>query len=182
MLRNWIRAWLPGPFLPSTVIIKKLKSRDWEKEFDTEIDMYKRLSPLQGYVVPTLYGEVRLDGKRALLLEDVGGRHLGALAEGVDEYEGGYSEVEIELMLREAYEAILGLGVVPVDANLGNYVLADGRIVIVDHEQDELVEPKDNIPGIINSAVESIMDWYKYFLQQAAAERERESRVPLGRP
>ncbi|KAK1763233.1 hypothetical protein QBC33DRAFT_598781 [Phialemonium atrogriseum] len=79
--QDWIRTWFPGPFLPGTVIIKKLKA-EWEEEFDTEIRMYNKLKLIQGQVVPVFYGEIRADGTGALFLSDVGGKHLGAITDG----------------------------------------------------------------------------------------------------
>lgn len=83
MISSGIAALLPEWFLPDHIIIKMQKQGDeYEEEmetqnFDNEVNAYARLKPLQGVVVPKLYGQVRLDGKRALLLQNVGGVSLG---------------------------------------------------------------------------------------------------------
>lgn len=156
IVQDWIRTCFPGPFLPGTVIIKKLKA-EWEEEFDTEIRMYNKLKPIQGQVVPVFHGEVGADGTRALLLSDVGGKHLGAITDGE------YSEEEIERMVRASLKAILNLGVVPYDANLVNCLVTEDRVV-VDHEQDEDVEAGgDTLDELLDSKAEEIMYWYRYF-------------------
>jgi hypothetical protein len=57
--------------LPRTFILKKQKP-DWDDEFENEKHMYARLSAIQGSKIPVCFGETSLDGRRALVLSDVG--------------------------------------------------------------------------------------------------------------
>ncbi|KAK1763234.1 hypothetical protein QBC33DRAFT_598782 [Phialemonium atrogriseum] len=67
-------------------------------------------------------------------------------------------------MVRASLKAILGLGVVPYDANLVNCLVTEDRVVIVDHEQDEDAEAGDDtLDELLDSKAEEIMYWYSYF-------------------
>ncbi len=185
LVQGWVRAWFPGPFLPDTVLIKELKAPDWEKEFNNEIKMYRRLRPIQGRAVPIFYGETKIEGTRALVMEYVDGRMLGAQAMGGEAYRGNpiyrdpgdqpfvrYSEAEIEVMIRKALTPILELGVEPSDITFSNFLLASGgRGVFVDHEQDELLSPETNVAQFIDVQTEDLMDWYRRFKQMAEQQK-----------
>lgn len=138
-LRSWVRYWFPAPFLPPTVVVKKLRP-DRADEFENEIHMYCKLKPLQGFQVPVLYGEIRVEGCRALLLSDAGGDQIRALP-GLPA--GSPEEEELKQKLREALRPLYRLGISPVDADVVNcHITGDGRrIVLVDHGQDEVIEP-----------------------------------------
>lgn len=126
---------------------------DWEEEFDTEIKMYKRLKPIQGLVVPVFYGETTVDASRAIVMSDVGGKQLLAISYSE------YSREELQDMLLTALRAIYGLGISPYDANLLNCHVVDGRVVIVDHEQDEDIDEdyRDMLDDIIEGKADSII-------------------------
>lgn len=148
-----LKSWFPGPFLPTVLIVKQQKP-DWEAEFDNEIKTYQRLAPLQGSVVPVLYGTVTFEGVRALLLSDLGGRQIASV---------GYDVVSRETlrdMLISALRPTFDLGIYPYDANLLNCHLVDGnKIMIVDHELDEDLEEGDGeeLGEQVEGQVESIM-------------------------
>ncbi|KAH8907417.1 hypothetical protein BR93DRAFT_977359 [Coniochaeta sp. PMI_546] len=137
----------------ATAIRWQLKP-DWEGDFDNEIKMYSRLKPLQDVVVPVFYGEIKVDGTRALLLSDVGGKPLVAVNYAK------YSRGDLERMVQTALRAIYSMGVSPCDANLVNCHVVGDRIMIVDHEQDEELEEeyKDQLDELVEAKAESIMD------------------------
>lgn len=152
-LQHRLPAWFPGPFLPDTVIIKASKP-DWDEEFNNEIQAYHRLRPIQGVVVPVCYGVTTVEGgTRALLLSDVGGRQLATVSyadHGFDELKG---------MVRTAIGAIYRLGMSPYDANLVNCHVVGGRVMVVDHEQDEVLEDdmEYRLDKLIEAKTDSIM-------------------------
>ncbi|OIW30514.1 hypothetical protein CONLIGDRAFT_630491 [Coniochaeta ligniaria NRRL 30616] len=151
-LHNLITEWFPGLFLPDTVIIKELKP-DWDEEFNNEIRMYRKLKPIQDVVVPVFYGEIRVDGTRALLLSDVGGKPLVAVTFAE------HRRNDLERMVQTALRAIYGLGVSPCDANLVNCHVVGDRVMIVDHEQDEDLEEglRDRLDEVVEAKAERIM-------------------------
>lgn len=63
---------LPEWFLPREIVLKKEKE-GWGEEFETEKATYEALKPLQGDAIPICYGEIDYDGRRTLVLSDVGG-------------------------------------------------------------------------------------------------------------
>lgn len=135
-MASHLRAWLPGPFLPPSIVVKQRKD-GWEEEFANEICRYEQLTALQGTVVPVFFGTTTMDGTPALVLSDVAGKQL--LAVPYSEY----SRDELEEKLCAAMYAVYKLGVSLDDTNLVNCHLVDGRIFIVDHEQDEDLEDED---------------------------------------
>lgn len=140
--------------MPTDLIIKQQKP-DWEAEFDNEIRMYQRLAPLQGSVVPVLYGTVAFEGVRALLLSDLGGRQIASVGYDV------VSRDTLRNMLIASLRPIYDLGICPYDANLLNFHLVDGnKIMIVDHEQDDDLEEGDEeeLDELVEGKAESIMD------------------------
>lgn len=151
MVAAWLINAFPGPFLPNTIVFKEMKP-DWEAEFDDEIQMYSRLSSLQGSVVPVFYGVgLRCDNRRrGLVFSDVGGRQLG----GVSYSEYGFDT--LKSMVRESLAAIYRLGLSPCDANPVNCLVVGDRVVIVDHEQDE--ELDERRAGVRRGAVDRRKD------------------------
>lgn len=172
-LRHCLTRWFPGAFLPDTVIVKMLKP-DWDEEFDAEISMYRgRLKPVQGVVVPAFYGETVVDdgdggATRAMLLSDVGGKQLAAVACGE------YDADELRSMVKTAVGAVYRLGVSPSDANLVNCHVVDGdRVMIVDHEQDVELDDGEghHVEELIEDKVDSIMERY-WNVRQSAEEMD----------
>ncbi|KAB5571988.1 hypothetical protein GE09DRAFT_1097799, partial [Coniochaeta sp. 2T2.1] len=102
-----------------------------DAEFDNEVRMYNRLRPIQGTVVPVVYGVATgcgEDGReeRAPVISNVRGRQLGSISyteHSLDELRG---------MVNTALEAIYQLGVSPTDTNLANYLIVGDRVMVID--------------------------------------------------
>lgn len=135
-MASYLRAWLPVPFLPASIVVKQRK-KDWEDEFATEIGQYEQLKALQGTVVPVFFGTTTMDGTPALVLSNVAGKQLLAVSYSK------YNRDELEDKLCAAVYAVYKLGVSLDDTNLVNCHLVDGKVFIVDHEQDEDLEDED---------------------------------------
>ncbi len=71
-IQHFARTTWPVYFLPDVVVVKKLKA-GWDDEFQNEQNMYKKLAPLQGRVIPIFYGVAQCEGTRALILSEVQG-------------------------------------------------------------------------------------------------------------
>jgi hypothetical protein len=153
--RKWLQRFLPGPFLPPTVIIKKLKPT-WDAEFDHEKSIYQKLKPLQGHVIPILYGEGSCDGTRALVLSDVGGVSL------YGDQVRCLSESRIKEMLRPALRAILSMGVEPGDENPRNFHLVEDRIFILDFEDTAPVNPS-RVDELEEAVAEAVAHWTVFY-------------------
>ena len=157
LIVSWLHHWVqglakaiwPGLFLPDLVVLKVQKV-GWDEEFENERRMYNRLKPLQGTVIPTLNGETVFYGRPALVLSYIDGASL---------HKARHLEVsEVEQMLKDAYQALAVHGVVQEDINLDNFIVVDGRIVILDME--EMVEPPD--ADEIDFAAYSVVDALVY--------------------
>lgn len=122
-----LKAIYPEWFLPSTVILKKRKP-DWDKEFENEKLMYRRLKPLQGRFIPYFYGQAIYDGSPALVLSEIVGRRLFdiTMQHGEDE--------EFEKKLVEVYKALTHYGVIHGDSKLDNAIHVGDRVMLFDLE------------------------------------------------
>ncbi|KAK4642584.1 hypothetical protein QC761_0086030 [Podospora bellae-mahoneyi] len=132
-----IRIYYPGWFLPPIIILKKRKV-GWEDEFEREKQVYEVLKPLQGTVIPYLYGEGVYDGSPALVLSFIRGKTVYELLR-----EGRLPEdKDLEALrnsLQDALRALTGYGVEYTDMKTDNFLLTDdGRATVVDLEQAEL--------------------------------------------
>lgn len=131
--RSWAKSVIPEWFLPETVILKPEKDTGEEgvgaELFDTEVEAYARLSPLQGTVTPVCYGQARYNGRRALILQDVDGKCIHE-PEGLT-----LSLYDLSNMLHQCYSALHACGVHQEDPQLNNFVLADNRLVALDFER-----------------------------------------------
>ncbi|RSL50051.1 hypothetical protein CEP51_015396 [Fusarium floridanum] len=135
-LQSLPRALFPGFFLPDRVILKRLKP-DWLDEFDNEKRIYERLKNLQGRMIPRLYGEARFEGTRALVLAEV----LGIMPWEQELPPPKLEEFKalVEVVFRELN--VLGLGY--EDISMGNFIIAEDRVVLVDLESVYEAEPED---------------------------------------
>ncbi|KAF7906121.1 hypothetical protein EAF00_000400 [Botryotinia globosa] len=124
----YFKTFYPECFLPPTVILKKRKP-DWDKEFEVEKQMYRRLQPLQGKFIPYFYGEAIYDGAPALVLSEIIGRRLFdiTMKHGEDD--------EFQRKLEVVYKALTIYGVAHNDSKLDNAIDVGDRVMIFDLEQ-----------------------------------------------
>ncbi|KAK4177782.1 lipopolysaccharide core heptose(II) kinase RfaY [Triangularia setosa] len=105
----WVHVAFPEWFLPDHIVLKQQKQGEEEvvtaELFDTEVQAYNRLQPLQGMVVPTCYGRLHYNGTRALILEYLGGTSLSS-PEGVT-----LRLEELSALLQPCYRALHAFGV-----------------------------------------------------------------------
>ncbi len=137
---------LIAPFFPrwtlARTFILKLQKPDWDEEFENEKRMYARLSAIQGSTVPICFGETSLDGRRALLLSDVGRVTL------CDKPSLQRDRDEMEKMIEDAFWALAKFGVGYGDIKLDNFHLVNcpggdnHKIMIVDLESVEELDPR----------------------------------------
>lgn len=147
----------PGLFLPSQLILKKLK-KDWDEEFDNERQIYERLKPLQGCAIPRLYGEVRCEGTRALILEKV---------DGVLPFKQTRPYLEREELRQQVTEVLRKLqdfGLAYEDPKLSNLLLLKDRAVLLDLEMAWEPEPADQ-EFILKTRVNMFLREYDEFLK-----------------
>ncbi|RSL80167.1 hypothetical protein CEP52_017426 [Fusarium oligoseptatum] len=121
-------AWVfPAFALPDNVVLKKEKP-NWEEEYDNENAMYKRLHSLQGRTIPRFYGEAVFEGARAMVLSRI---------EGIYPFEQPLPPLPADDFMKlgeEALSEINAFGLSYDDVKLDNFLLVQGRIVIVDLE------------------------------------------------
>lgn len=93
---------------------------------------YEKLGPVQGSVIPRCFGQIEYDGKRALILSDIGGYCI-ATPEGAV-----LDEKDFRPLLKKALTSISKLGVSHDDNKLDNFHLVTedrkDRVMIVDLE------------------------------------------------
>lgn len=132
-LRSRIEYLFPEWFLPSSTILKCIRSRegeDPEESFQAELRAYECLGALQGVVVPRLYGTVRYNGQDALLLQYIPGPTLA-------DPEGATMTVDESFsLLQRPYSSMISFGAIQEDAQLRNFILDTQRrrIMVVDLE------------------------------------------------
>lgn len=154
-IRTWFESSLPEWTLPSRLILKKHKE-GWDDEFEMEKATYTKLRSLQGIVISRLFGELRYDNTRALLLSDIGGVCL-ATPEG--------SLLELADFRRLLYQALTTLShfkILQEDVKLDNFHLTNDKVMIVDLEKvsEESLSDEDLDFGI-KSAVDSLAAFYE---------------------
>ena len=161
-VRERIETFLPCPFLPPTIIIKKLKPT-WDAEFDDEKGIYKKLASIQGRVIPVLYGEgICADGTRALLLSDVGDTSLHAKQVKI------FDKPTLKCMLKPAVKAMLELGVEPADQNPRNYHLVGDKIFVLDFEDTTEVDPAE-VDDLAEAVADGVAHWTVFYHQHNTA-------------
>ncbi|KAL2676457.1 hypothetical protein Neosp_010215 [[Neocosmospora] mangrovei] len=140
--QNFAQALFPAYFLPSRIVLKKMKP-EWDEEFNNEVGMYDRLQPVQGHLIPICFGLAWCDGKRALVLSEVNG--VLPFEQPLD---SPSDADEFCRRLRTAYGE-----------------LVDDRIVIVDLESVEEAEEEGAIERVVESNVEFARDRYRSYLK-----------------
>lgn len=154
-IRTWFESSFPEWTIPSRLILKKYKE-GWDEEFEMEKATYAKLRSLQAIVIPKLFGELRYDNTRALLLSDIGGVCLatpeGALLELAD----------FRRLLCQALTALSQFKILQEDVKLDNFHLVDDKIIIIDLEKisEEPLSNEDLDFGI-KSIVDSLATFYK---------------------
>ncbi|KAH8663751.1 hypothetical protein BGZ61DRAFT_431711 [Ilyonectria robusta] len=159
ILQSFFKKIWPGYFLPSTVVLKKLKP-DWDDEFENEKYIYKRLEYQQGRLVPVLYGEGRCDETRVLILSYI---------DGVRPFEQKppvLRREDFKQRLEAAYQELGVLGLSHDDPKLDNFLIVDDRIALVDLES--VADPGSDLEHVISSYVLHVMDQYDSFLKRQA--------------
>lgn len=134
LVKNTIRYFWPGLFLPPRIIIKK-KKKGWEEEFETERAAYAKLKPAQGYLVPVFCGEVTCEGSQALVLSEVDGTMPFEQKEPLD-------RAEFKKRLTQACQELATFGLFPGDIKLANILLVGDGVVFLDLEFFYEVEPE----------------------------------------
>lgn len=127
----WLRKNLREWCLPESIVLKAAKD-GWDEEFEREKATYEYLQPLQGVTIPRYYGCLDYEGKKALVLSNIGGACL-ATPEGAV-----LDERDLRELVMEALTALTSMGVAYDDTKLDNFHLVtdNGRdkIMIVDLE------------------------------------------------
>lgn len=158
-VRSWVEACFPEWFLPERVVLKTHKRGDVEDEIangyiDTEIEAYRRLTPVQGLLIPRCFGEARYNGARALVIEDVGGHSL-------ESPEGALLTIEeLAPMLQECYRGLRAFGVGHGDPLPGNFHIVQGRIIALDLEMAEFDPPTEKLELRIGTDTENVLEAY----------------------
>ena len=156
-VRNWLESLLPEWTIPTELILKSQK-RNWGDEFAAEKVAYTKLRPLQGVVVPRLFGEVYFEGTVALLMTDIGGIALTEPGAAMLELS------EFQRLLGEALDALCDFGVLHDDLKLDNFHLVGSSIKVVDFEMtiESGVYPTDEGRRTrIDNTISHLMDAYQ---------------------
>lgn len=158
-IRDFCQALLPGYFLPSRIILKKMKP-EWEDEFINEVRTYERLQPVQGHLVPKCFGVAYCDGTKALVLSEVNG--VLPFEQPVD---APLNADEFRRRLEAAFGELGTFGLMYGDPKLDNCLLVDDRIVIIDLESAEEGKEEGDIEFVTESNVEFLGDRYRGYLK-----------------
>jgi tRNA A-37 threonylcarbamoyl transferase component Bud32 len=122
--------------------------------FDTEVKAYDLLKPLQGVVIPTCYGRLHYNGRRALLLEYLGGVSMSSP-------EGATLRLEeLSTLLQPCYRALHALGVHHDDPNLSNFHLVNGKIMVLDLETADFGLSADDRAFFLTTSIGHLADNY----------------------
>ncbi|KAK0753515.1 hypothetical protein B0T18DRAFT_434257 [Schizothecium vesticola] len=134
-VQGWIRAIFPEWFLPGYVVMKMRRFGAYkeilDEDFDAELKAYRLMKPIQGLVIPKFFGHVRCNGRRAMILEHLPGIQMSSP-------EGATLKMnELAALLLPCFRAMHPFRVQYGDANLSNFVLVDGRMMVWDLEDVE---------------------------------------------
>lgn len=157
-LRSWAHSSYPEWFLPTNIVLKRQKD-GWDEEFDTERSTYEELACLQGLVIPTCYGQVQSDGKRALVLSDIGGACVASPEGAV------LTEQDVQPLFEQALGTLVSHGISHGDLKLDNFDLVGNpgnrAIMIVDLESVDIIQPEPDRAWIVQSDVSFLMQAYR---------------------
>jgi serine/threonine protein kinase len=149
-IQSLLQRIFPEWFLPRIIILKE-KTTKREKYFDNELEMYKRLQPLQGDCIPRLLGVATTNGWiPTLVLEYVDGTPLNKLKPGdarantedrtktaaPQESPDNYAVIKLVLRqgLQHTFDLFRQMGVAHGDPELHNFIRVDDRVKAVDLE------------------------------------------------
>ncbi|KAL1848337.1 hypothetical protein VTK73DRAFT_10140 [Phialemonium thermophilum] len=151
-----LRTAVPEWFLPRDIVLKR-KKYGWDEEFETELQTYEKLRPVQGRVVPVFYGRVDYQGAPAIVLSDVGGVCLAEPAGAVLEPEA------LGPLLHLAQSVLADLGVLHDDIKLDNFRLADSgdQIWIVDLERVVTDLDEEDLRFMVDSNTSRLLGYYQ---------------------
>lgn len=155
-IQSLAKCFAPGYFLPSRIVVKKLKS-GWSDEFKNEKSMYERLLPLQGSLIPRCFGETTVHGTRALVLSEVNG------IESCNQKFPCLEPSEFQRRIEEGFAELAKFGVAYGDLKLDNFLLVGDRVVIVDLESVWEDTP-DEIEYANETHVEHLISMYERHL------------------
>ncbi|GAB1313087.1 hypothetical protein MFIFM68171_03297 [Madurella fahalii] len=177
-LQSAARIAFPEWFLPDRIILKSQKRHEDIEElvarslFDTEVEAYNRLKPLQGLDVPICYGRVQYNGQRALLLEHLGGSSLASVENMLFDLD------ELADLLQAVYQRLQTVNVQQDDPQLGNYqvVVEHGkkRLKALDFERVSFDPREDDENILTKNHIEELIWRYrcrrKYFRMEGLLE------------
>jgi hypothetical protein len=157
----WIRQNLHEWCLPESIVLKIAKD-GWDDEFEREKATYEYLRPLQGVTIPRYYGCSDYEGKKALVLSNIGGACL-ATPEGAV-----LNEKDLRELATEALRALFSMGVAYDDTKLDNFHLVtdNGRdkIMIVDLEIVDQSLSEDDLAFTTETEVNHLILLYRMHL------------------
>ncbi|KAJ3469507.1 hypothetical protein MRS44_003572 [Fusarium solani] len=156
VIQSLAKSVIPGNFLPSRIVIKKLKP-GWNDEFKNEKIMYERLLSLQGSLIPKCFGETTVHGTRALILSEVDG------VESCNQKFPCLEPPEFQRRIEEAFAELAKFGLAYGDLKLDNFLLVGDRVVIVDLESVWEDTP-DEIEYANETHVEHLISMYERHL------------------
>ncbi|KAI0098232.1 hypothetical protein GGR51DRAFT_538779 [Nemania sp. FL0031] len=150
----WIRTIFPEWFLPRYLTIKPQR-KGLEEQFETERKAYHQLEAVQGILVPKLYGQVKYNRTRWLLLADVGGISLASP-------EGALLELEkLSELLKECFRTLHSFNVHQLDPNPGNYRLVDGKLKALDFGDVDIDLSEERKEFFLGCRISSILGYYR---------------------
>lgn len=170
--QSWVEAVLPEWLFPDCASLKTQKPGQDEEimgeYFDTEVEAYQRLKPLQGAIIPMFYILLRYNGTRALLLEYLRGIPLSAP-------EGATMILEeLSSLLQPCYRALHAFDLYQDEANLSNFQPVEGKIKVLDLESAVFHYSADQRATFLVSSVRHLARHYlsnqAYYRHQGSLE------------
>lgn len=136
--------------------------------------MYARLSALQGLIIPVYFGEASLEGRRALVLSDIGRVTL------CDQPSLQRGSNGVSRMTDAAFRALTKFGVEYGDIKLGNFHLVSAsegdRVMIVDLESIEDMDPQKTSERAMIYPADRLFRYWKDAAKSDRRDREKERR------
>ncbi|KAM6540281.1 hypothetical protein FALCPG4_002002 [Fusarium falciforme] len=157
VIQSLAKSVIPGYFLPSRIVVKKLKL-GWNDEFKNEKSMYERLLSLQGRLIPKCFGETTVHGSHVLIFSEVNG------IESCNQKFPCLEPLEFQRRVEEAFAGLAKYGLAYGDLKLDNLLLVGDRVVIVDLESVWEDTP-DEIEYANETHVEHLISMYERHLE-----------------